>query len=188
MGHEPSPDQRLDPPEAIRAGKRSIRLLIFVCISVSVLAACSSSDGSRGVSDAQDHRAAPRFDTPTLIAALKNAGFEPHRRGPRWFDTTFATHARNYCVDRLRMTVYEYQDRAERQLISATISNDGDTIGNSSVRWSGPPHFYARGRLIVQVLGNAPKLNNRLTEILGPTLSPDSGPGRGIRCSPPHDP
>ena len=185
MEHDPRPEQRLDPPETRRASKRLTRSLILACISVPVLAACSSSDDRRGVSDT------PRFDKPALIAALRDAGSEPQRQGLRRFDKNFGTIALTYCVDRSRMDVHEYRDRAERRSVSRTVSKDGVVVGNSVIAWAGPPYFYARGRIIVLVVGNAPKLNTRLAKILGPTLSPDAEPGRGtpagIRCSLSHD-
>ena len=44
------------------------------------------------------------------------------------------------------------------------------------VEWIGPPHFFARGRSIALVLHDNEPLLDALTNIMGPTISPDVAP------------
>ncbi len=90
------------------------------------------------------------------------------------------TEAHLLCVNGTEVRVYEYPDRDSRVGISKNISPDGSSIGNGHgmvtiAEWIGPPHFYARGRIIALVLQNDPPLLHALTRILGPTVSPRAG-------------
>ena len=74
--------------------------------------------------------------------------------------------------------MYEYVDEAARREVSDGISADGSTIGRGNSRaivdWIGPPHFYARGRILALVLQDATPLLQTLSEIMGPTISPEA--------------
>ena len=55
-------------------------------------------------------------------------------------------------VDGADFQVFVYPTVAAREAISATISPDGGTIGNVSVRWMAPPHFTAAGNVLTLLL------------------------------------
>jgi hypothetical protein len=88
------------------------------------------------------------------------------------------------CVDGTTVHVYEYSDDAARAADSDMISPDGselrsgpDSNGNSHgtiIEWIGPPHFFASGRIIVLVLTDDAPLLGWMTDVLGPTLSPEA--------------
>jgi hypothetical protein len=110
--------------------------------------------------------------------------------------TPLAPVAHLLCVDRTRVHVYEYSDDAARVAVSDTISADGselrsppDSNGNSNhtiVDWIASPHFFAHGRIIVLMLGENAELMTWMTDVLGPTLSPQAFAGRtAIVCGVP---
>ncbi len=122
-----------------------------------------------------------RYGVSNLVADLVRAGMKVTATGTA-SGSPLRTEARLLCVNGTEVRVYEYADRASRLAVSGTISRDGSSIGNGHgsltiAEWIGPPHFYARGRIIVLVLQNNPPLLHALTRILGPTVSPDAGNG-----------
>ena len=56
---------------------------------------------------------------------------------------------------------------------AASIAPDGATIGNTSVNWVAPPHFYRSGKLIVLYVGRDEKTLAALRATLG---APFAGP------------
>jgi len=100
--------------------------------------------------------------------------------------TPLAPRAHLYCVDGTQVRVYEYRDRASRIAVSDTISADGSRVGNATVDWVGPPHFFAKGRIIVLVLSNDVQLEGWLWRELGPTLSPQAHAGNSSAVCSPH--
>lgn len=91
--------------------------------------------------------------------------------------TMFGVPPLTLCVDKVRaVQVYEYASDAMRTTWSSAISRDGGSIrrGNvlKEILWGAPPHFFARGRLIVLYVGGDGRLINDLTGILGRTIDP----------------
>ena len=88
------------------------------------------------------------------------------------------------CVDQRVVRVYQYGDTSARERHSRGIGRDGSQItighGVASIDWIGPPHFYARGRIIVLYIGDQQPLIHDLSDILGATLSPDAFKGPGL--------
>lgn len=87
--------------------------------------------------------------------------------------------------------MYEFSDRVAREAASAGISDDGtrvetsggtpsDTRSATMVEWIGSPHFFAQGRIIVLDLNGDAQLLARLTDVLGPTISPRASAGTSI--------
>ena len=92
------------------------------------------------------------------------------------------------CLDREPLRVFEYTSERNRSAASAGIDPTGSTIRGaggkiSMVEWVGPPHFYARGRIIVLYLGASTKPTTQLAKILGKSLSPRARNG-GISNEP----
>lgn len=94
-----------------------------------------------------------------------------------------ASNADLLCVDGTQVRVYQYHDLAARVVVSDGISPDGSKItlplkGSSNkvmlVGWIASPHFFAKGRVIVLVLGDDTRVREALTRILGQTLSPQA--------------
>ncbi len=122
-----------------------------------------------------------RYGAANLVHDLADAGMKVSTTGTA-SGNPLSTDAQLLCVNGTEVRVYEYSNRASRLAVSKTISPDGSRVGNGHgsftiAEWIGPPHFYARGRIIVLVLQNDPPLLDALTRILGPTVSPDAGNG-----------
>jgi hypothetical protein len=103
----------------------------------------------------------------------------------------FGVDAYLLCVDGIQVRVYQYADPAARAAVSDGVSADGSSIKLPSTDgrantvvvswlWVGPPHFFARDRIIVLVLQDEDQLLHDLTRILGPTISPRALPRRSL--------
>ena len=88
------------------------------------------------------------------------------------------------CVGNREVWVFEYPSAVRRAALSDRISSDGSQVptatGIAIPEWIAPPHFYARGRIIVLYLGPQDDIADRLESLLGPTLSPDAVADTGL--------
>jgi hypothetical protein len=120
------------------------------------------------------------FSASDLERELVDAGFDVTHDGTAPGSPLAAT-AEMLCVNGTQLRVYEHADDGARRVVSDSISTDGSTIarGNSRVivDWIGPPHFFARGRVIALILQDDTELLDTLTRTMGPTLSPDAPQG-----------
>jgi hypothetical protein len=174
--------------------KSTIRFALHF-LTVSFLAAVligNSALGLAAVGRAEDRpqsqvdvrRTDRAFGTPELLHALATAGFRV-RIGTTAPGTPFSVDAQVVCVSDSPLRVYQYKDIASRRHDSDSISPDGSHVGHFIPEWIGPPHFFARGRLIVLTLRDNSRLLRSLAHILGPTINPRaarSGHTRGT-CS-----
>jgi hypothetical protein len=92
------------------------------------------------------------------------------------------------CLANHVVRVFEYPSAGERAALSDRISRDGSQVpaggGIAIPEWIAPPHFWARGRIIVLYLGPQDDVVAQLEAVLGPTLSPDATAGRGDGLEP----
>lgn len=63
--------------------------------------------------------------------------------------------------------VYEFSSGIEAEAASEIVSKDGTEIGLSVIRWMDEPHFYNKGKLIVQYIGHNPETLSLLESLLG---------------------
>jgi hypothetical protein len=63
--------------------------------------------------------------------------------------------------------VYEFSSGIDTQNASELVSKDGTQIGSSIIRWIDEPHFYSKGKLIVQYIGHTPEILSLLESQLG---------------------
>jgi len=81
------------------------------------------------------------------------------------------------CVNGDPLLMFEFHEEARRKWESADITRDGRLTGPGQIvtpDWEGTPRFFAAGRLIVLYLNEDPTTIALLTDILGPTRSPDA--------------
>jgi hypothetical protein len=132
--------------------------------------------------------AAAKFATADLQSGLTRAGYHVTPDGTTAGGVLEGT-TRLVCASGTQVRVNEYEDEAARRQVSDGIQPDGYEIrdGNrhTMVDWIGPPHFFARGRVIVLVLQDDGPLLQALTRIMGPTISPEAPANGGARgaCS-----
>jgi hypothetical protein len=123
------------------------------------------------------------FDLDAFAEALRGEGrvvsiINRESSAPAPFDVPVQV----LCVDDFAIRVYEYRSEAQRVVQSGGISADGSRIstrpGTFSIpEWIAPPHFFARGRVIVLHLGSSVGLDASLTRVLGATISPGARTG-----------
>jgi len=63
--------------------------------------------------------------------------------------------------------VYEFPSEIDAKNASETVSKDGTEIGLSIIRWMDEPHFYNKGKLIVQYIGHTSEMLSLLESLLG---------------------
>jgi len=76
-----------------------------------------------------------------------------------------------YVVDGERLDVLEYAYPEQAETAARLIDPHGSRIGSVFVEWTGQPHFYRKGRLIVLYVGVNPKMLRRLSGALGPPVA-----------------
>lgn len=67
--------------------------------------------------------------------------------------------------------VYSYEDNEEMEKEASTINKDASEINRTDnpiqIEWSKTPHFYKKGKIIVQYIGDDEKIISDLKEIVG---------------------
>lgn len=67
--------------------------------------------------------------------------------------------------------IYSYEDNEEMEKEASTINKDASEISRSGNKiladWSKTPHFYKKGKIIVQYVGDDEKIISDLKEIMG---------------------
>ena len=104
-----------------------------------------------------------------LIVALQQQGATVSRGEalPRGSTPYFSTNAQVVFVNAAALNVFEYSTVAAAENDAAKVSPDGSSIGVTAVTWTGPPHFYRNGRLIVLYAGSAEAVLLPLEAVLG---------------------
>lgn len=97
-----------------------------------------------------------------VVEPKQEEGVDPH--------TFFSVYPRYIEVDGKRISVYEFKDEETAEAEAATITGAGYIIGNAMVDWVDTPHFYTKGKLIVNYVGKDEKLLKDLESILGKEL------------------
>ena len=115
------------------------------------------SDKSRGLS---------RSSSVSLVDHLRAAGATVTPMG-EVSQPFFSVKGQTIAVNGEQVQVYEYADASAMNAEAARIWSDGGTIGNSSVDWIAPPHFYKAGKIIALYVGNSNTVLQSLTTVLG---------------------
>ncbi len=132
------------------------------------------------------------LDTDGLIVELERAGIDVDEiaQPAAAASPLFTGTIRNLCVSGKSVWLYEYLSTEARETESDWITPDGQLRRADSavfVSWIGPPRFYAAGRIIALTLSGDSPVAELLSELLGPTLSPEVSRARGSGdqpCSP----
>jgi hypothetical protein len=86
---------------------------------------------------------------------------------PRESNPFFQVGAQVVQINTGTVSVFEYGDAAAAGRDAAKVSPDGGTVGNASILWVGPPHFYRNDRLIVIYAGDNSAVLQPLEAVLG---------------------
>jgi hypothetical protein len=108
-------------------------------------------------------------DLSGLIAALEAAGatVEP---GDRIEQPFFEVQGQALRVNGESVEVFEWADEASREAVSRTITRQGQ-FGATMLEWTGTPHFWASGKIIVLYVGQDAKTVELLTGALGAPIT-----------------
>ncbi|RDY28202.1 hypothetical protein CHL78_006335 [Romboutsia weinsteinii] len=67
--------------------------------------------------------------------------------------------------------IYSYEDNGEMKKDASTINKDASQISRTNnktqIEWARTPHFYKKGKIIVQYIGDDEKIISDLKEIMG---------------------
>jgi hypothetical protein len=125
----------------------------------------------------------PHMSLTLLEDNLRNVGAVVEVGGDvnqPFFDVT----GRTITVNGADVQVFEYPSMADAETAAAGIGPDGSTIGTTSVTWVAPPHFYARGTVIVLYIGD----NSGVRELLDNALGGQIAGGESIALLLPNTP
>lgn len=87
----------------------------------------------------------------------------------------FAVGPTRVAVDGREIRIFEYEDAAARETDSSALTMDGYAVHGVPIDWTGPPHYWAEGRVLVVYTGSEESMVDLLTRVLGPPLEVDSG-------------
>lgn len=105
-------------------------------------------------------------DYDSLIMALQSRGLEV-KLIEEINDSMFIVPTKVISVAKTEIQVYEFDSESSTKDAKDTISDDGTQIGMNSVRWMDSPHFYSKGKIIVQYIGHNPEILSLLNSFLG---------------------
>jgi hypothetical protein len=74
-------------------------------------------------------------------------------------------------VDGAPVTVFDYANAPAAAAEAVTIAPDGRAVGDTVLRWTGSPHFFLEGRLLVLYVGDDDRLLRLLTMVLGEQIA-----------------
>jgi len=111
-------------------------------------------------------------DYSSLVAAIKSRGILVETVDEIAAESSsFSVPTKVISVGGADVQVFEFQNESDAKAANLTVSEDGTEIGTSIIRWIGPPHFYAQGKLIVLYVGENPEVSNLLEDLLGPQFA-----------------
>jgi hypothetical protein len=134
-----------------------------------VLAVACTPSGGADPGAGEGGAIAGTFDA--LVASLEDAGlavqegdlFSGELADPLFDDST----PRALTAGEATIQVYEFGDEAGAEAAAATVNPTGNIIGNKTVDWVEPPHFYRQGRFIVLYPGDDPAILAALETAFG---------------------
>lgn len=139
--------------------KRSASMMLLFGVLALILSACGQQTPTTS-------HGGPVQDYVSLIDHLRAQGatVDPVGNVSQPF---FSVKGQTITVNGEQVQVYEYANADTANAEAARISPDGGTIGNSSVDWIAPPHFFKAGKIIVLYVGNASTVLQPLIAVLG---------------------
>lgn len=82
-------------------------------------------------------------------------------------DDFFSTSPKIMEISGKRIYLYDFKSEKAMEKEAEKVDNGGCSIGNTKISWVSTPHFYKKGSLIVQYIGNDKDLINTFKEIMG---------------------
>lgn len=144
--------------------------LIVLLLSLVLAAACTpATNVDPGADAGEGAGAANTFDA--LVASIEDAGlsvqegdlFIGELSDPLFDNST----PRALVAGEATIQVYEFATEAEAEAAAQTVNPTGNIIGNKTVDWVEPPHFYRQDRFIVLYPGDDPAILAAFEAALG---------------------
>lgn len=144
------------------------RLFTFsvLLLALALAVACTPA---ANIDSGEGSAVAGTFDA--LVESLAAAGlsaqegdmFSGEEGDPLFDDST----PRSLTAGDATIQVYEFATEAEAEAAAATVNPTGNIIGNKTVDWIEPPHFYRQSRFIVLYPGDDEAILSALAIALG---------------------
>lgn len=134
---------------------RAVILLLFV---IAVFGGCSKENNSHKTYSIED------FEN-----AMKDKGYDFDIKDAK--QDFLCAERKRMIIDKTAIEIYLFRDDKKMEKEAGNISSDGCSYTNGSksvnVSWISVPHFYKKGSLIIQYVGEDDKITADLTDILG---------------------
>lgn len=114
--------------------------------------------------DVSDHIS--EYDFASLVDSFEKNGITA-KVSETMEDSSFSVPTIVIKVNDEVIQVYEFSSEDDAKTASEIVSKDGTEIGLSIIRWIDEPHFYTKGKLIVQYIGHNPEMLSLLESLLG---------------------
>ena len=112
----------------------------------------------------------PVRDHVSLVDTLRGQGLTVEPTGPI-SQPFFPIPGQTLQVNGKDIQVFEFEDSSVRESQEKEISSDGMSIGQTTVQWINPPHFFSKGRIIVLYAGTDTTLLRQLETALGKQIA-----------------
>jgi hypothetical protein len=113
-------------------------------------------------------------DRTSLVDALETAGFtvvqsegNPANSPFTMIHVPFPHGFAQLSLDSQELSVYEFPDPDTAERAEDAVSPDGWGVAGSRFQWTGAPHFWLSGRVIVLYLGEDWAFVEKMSQILG---------------------
>lgn len=150
----------------MRINKNMLHCLSAIVLSYSLVACGGNEIGDGSLAGSARSHGGPVIDYISLVDNLRAAGALVDPVGTV-IQPFFDPVGQRIQVNGEDLQVFEFSSDGEADLASKTVSEDGRTIGNVSIQWVLPPHFYKAGKVIALYVGNDAGVLSLLEEVLG---------------------
>lgn len=137
------------------------------------LGACTANVGYPGTGSGTDTSTAFTSETSSfmtvsdLVSLLRTQGNTADLNGQRVQQPFFAASGQEIHVNNDTVQVYQYPDANSAKADADKISDNGMSVGGTSMSWAGPPHFFQKDNLLVLYVGTNAQTIGTLESTLG---------------------
>jgi hypothetical protein len=149
----------------------SKRLIVTaVMVSLAACAAPAQTPQPTPAPTSMPTTAAGVVDMASLVDALNANGASVHLMDPL-IGTALGDKEYGLTVNGENLQVYDYADASTARAAAATVSKDGTQVAGTAMDWSGDPHLYPAGHIIVVYTGSDQLVMDALSAVMGPQFA-----------------
>ena len=108
----------------------------------------------------------PVRDHVSLVDTLRGQGLTVEPTGPIT-QPFFPIPGQILHVNGQDIQVFEFESPSSRESHEQEISADGMSVGQTLIQWIDPPHFFAKGKILVLYVGKEGPLLQQLEQAMG---------------------